>query len=71
MRVVAAATGTFYGQAMTTGDIYTIGGSGTVFPANGVRAAKAEFSAGDLVVTAGGDLQLTDEPANRILGIGG
>ena len=26
IRVIAAATGTFYGQAMTAGDIYTIAG---------------------------------------------
>ena len=29
IRVVAAGTGTFYGQAMTAGDIYTIAGDGT------------------------------------------
>jgi trimeric autotransporter adhesin len=29
IRVVAAATGTFYGRAMTAGDIYTIAGTGT------------------------------------------
>jgi hypothetical protein len=29
VRVVAAATGTFYGQAMTAGDIYTVAGDGT------------------------------------------
>ena len=28
IRVVAARTGTFYGQAMTTGDIYTVAGDG-------------------------------------------
>ena len=28
IRVVAAATGTFYGRAMTAGDIYTIAGDG-------------------------------------------
>ncbi len=28
VRVVAGTTGTFYGQAMTAGDIYTLGGSG-------------------------------------------
>jgi hypothetical protein len=27
--VVAASTGSFYGQAMTGGDIYTIAGNGT------------------------------------------
>ena len=29
VRVVAASTGTFYGQAMTAGDIYTVAGNGT------------------------------------------
>jgi len=29
IRVVAASTGTFYGRAMTAGDIYTIAGTGT------------------------------------------
>ena len=28
IRVVAARTGTFYGQAMTKGDIYTVAGGG-------------------------------------------
>ncbi len=30
IRLVAAGTGTFYGQAMTAGDIYTVAGDGTV-----------------------------------------
>ena len=29
IRVVAETTGTFYGQAMTAGDIYTVAGDGT------------------------------------------
>ena len=29
VRVVAASTGTFYGQAMTAGDIYTVAGNGS------------------------------------------
>ena len=29
VRVVAATTGTFYGQPMTAGDIYTVAGGGT------------------------------------------
>jgi hypothetical protein len=71
VRVVAASTGTFYGQAMTAGDIYTLGGSGTTFPANGVPAVKAGFDALGLAATAGGNLQVSDLPANRILQIGG
>src|SRR5258708_20217755 len=30
VRVVAASSGTFYGQAMTAGDIYTVAGAGTL-----------------------------------------
>ena len=30
VRVIAARSGTFYGQPMTAGDIYTIAGDGTV-----------------------------------------
>ena len=30
IRVVADSTGTFYGQAMTAGDIYTVAGNGTL-----------------------------------------
>ncbi len=29
IRVVAGVTGTFYGQQMTAGDIYTVAGTGT------------------------------------------
>ncbi len=70
VRVVAERTGTFYGQAMTAGDIYTLGGTGTAFPANGVPAAKAAFSALGLAVTATGNLEVSDLPTGRILQIG-
>jgi hypothetical protein len=71
LRVVAERTGTFYGQAMTAGDIYTIGGTGPAFPADGVLAVNAGFSGFGLAVTAAGNLQVSDLPANRILEIGG
>jgi hypothetical protein len=32
VRVVAVRTGTFYGQAMTAGDIYTVAGTGSSGP---------------------------------------
>ncbi len=35
IRVVAVKTGTFYGQAMTAGDIYTVAGSGGCQPPMG------------------------------------
>jgi sugar lactone lactonase YvrE len=71
LRVVAERTGTFYGQSMIAGDIYTIGGTGHSFPAGGVPAVKAGFSGFGLAVTAAGNLQVSDLPANRILEIGG
>jgi len=44
VRVVAEATGTFYGQAMTAGDIYTIAGNGTEgYAGDGGAAASAEL----------------------------
>ncbi len=47
LRVVAAQTGTFYGQSMTAGDIYTIAGEGigTGSQANGVPATEADVEA--------------------------
>ena len=44
IRVVAATSGTFYGQAMTAGDIYTVAGNGTFgFAGDGGPAASAEL----------------------------
>src|SRR5258708_39759899 len=44
VRVVAAATGTFYGQAMTAGDIYTVAGNGTTtLSGDGGPATKARL----------------------------
>ena len=52
IRVVAASSGTFYGKAMTAGDIYTIAGTGTYgFSGDGGPAASAEL-AGPAGVTA-------------------
>jgi hypothetical protein len=44
VRVVAAATGTFYGVPMTAGDIYTVAGNGTPgFSGDGRAAVRAEL----------------------------
>ncbi len=40
VRVTAASTGTFYGQSMVQGDIYTIAGGGST-SGNGVAATSA------------------------------
>ncbi len=37
VRVLAEKTGTFYGKAMTAGDIYTVAGGGSSYPGNGGR----------------------------------
>lgn len=61
VRVVAAATGEFYGVPMTAGDVYTVAGNGTQgYPGDGGPATEAELdqpfgvgvdAAGNLVVT--------------------
>ena len=68
IRVVAASTGTFYGQAMTDGDIYTIAGTGAKgFSGDGAPATSAELnSPGGLTVDAAGNLVFADTGNNRI-----
>jgi hypothetical protein len=65
VRVVAAATGTFYGQAMTAGDIYTVAGTGPLgYSGDGGPGTRAELAdplgvgvdaAGNLLVADGFD----------------
>ena len=66
VRVVAAATGTFYGQQMTAGDIYTVAGVQSLGPAgDGGPATRAWLGpaigsvrpdrAGNLVLAASGE----------------
>ncbi len=44
IRVVAGSTGTFYGQSMSAGDIYTIAGNGTTEPtSSGTPAASTSI----------------------------
>ena len=62
LRVVAAATGTFYGQAMTAGDIYTIAGDGTAgYAGDGGPATAAELDQpAGVLVDANGNLVVAD-----------
>ncbi|HEY1918158.1 MAG TPA: hypothetical protein VGH27_21505 [Streptosporangiaceae bacterium] len=61
IRVVAAHTGTFYGQAMTTGDIYTVAGGGTKQTANGIPATSAELNnPGQVAIDGAGNLAFSD-----------
>src|SRR6266702_1223100 len=68
VRVVAARTGTFYGQPMTAGDIYTVAGDGTkAFSGDGGPATSAELSLpGGVAVDAAGNLLIADTGNNRV-----
>jgi hypothetical protein len=68
VRVVAVTSGTFYGQSMTAGDIYTVAGDGTAGPAgDGGPATSAELSSpGDVAVDAAGNLIIADTRNNEI-----
>jgi hypothetical protein len=68
VRVVAAGTGTFYGQAMTAGDIYTVAGNGTFgFSGDSGPATAAELAGpGQTVVDGAGNLVIADSGNNRV-----
>jgi sugar lactone lactonase YvrE len=67
VRVVAHKTGTFYGQAMTAGDIYTVAGGGTGGLGDGGPATSAELSSPDGVAVDGtGNLVIADTFHHRI-----
>jgi hypothetical protein len=73
VRVVAAATGTFYGQPMTAGDIYTIAGNGTAgFSGDGGPASNAELSSPtDVAINNAGTLLIADANNYRIRAVTG
>ena len=68
IRVVAASSGTFYGQHMTGGDIYTIAGTGSYgYSGDGGPATSAQLSdPAGVAVDAAGNLVLASTSANRI-----
>jgi len=68
VRVVAEHTGTFYGQAMTAGDIYTVAGTGQAgYSGNGGPATKARvYEPYGVALDAAGNLVLTDYQNNRV-----
>jgi hypothetical protein len=70
VRLVAARTGTFYGQAMTAGDIYTIAGQGTPYHSgNGVPATAAQmdlFESSAVRVDGSGNVLIADTFDNLI-----
>jgi trimeric autotransporter adhesin len=69
VQVVAAKTGTFYGQNMTAGDIYNIAGkSGLKVSGNGGPALKAGLGEllGQVELDQTGDVVLADDSASSI-----
>ena len=76
LRVVAATTGTFYGMAMTQGDIYTVAGNGTFgYSGDGGPATSAQLqlvfaisgtAAGGLALDANDNLVIADTFDNRV-----
>jgi hypothetical protein len=68
IRVVAARSGTFYGQAMTAGDIYTVAGDGTAgYAGDGGPAVQAELSSPEgVAVDRSGDLVIADGGNGRV-----
>ena len=68
VRVVAASTGTFYGTAMTKGDIYTIAGNGTgAYSGDGGPATSAELNFPQAVAVDGsGNVVIADTYNNRV-----
>jgi hypothetical protein len=68
IRVAAGTTGTFYGQQMTTGDVYTVAGTGTYgFSGDGGPATSAQLSdPAGVTVDAAGNLVIADYGDNRV-----
>jgi hypothetical protein len=66
VRMVAAASGTFYGQAMTAGDIYTIAGGGSVTGDGGLAISANISYANGVAVDSSGDVFIAEQSQNKI-----
>ena len=71
IRVVAASTGTFYGQPMTAGDIYTVAGGGSNGLGDGGPATFAEVFPNGVALDHHGNLVIADTNNNRIREVAG
>jgi NHL repeat len=72
VRVVAGTTGTFYGQAMTAGDIYTVAGGASGFSGDGGPATSAALSGPEAAITdPAGDVLISDTGNDRIREVAG
>jgi secreted PhoX family phosphatase len=69
VRVVAEKTGTFYGQAMTAGDIYTVAGDASkesFFGDGGPATEAGLYNPDDVAVDSNGNLLIADSFNERI-----
>ena len=68
VRVVAAGSGTVFGKAVRSGDIYTVVGTGTAgFSGDGALAGRASLDhPGAVVVEGNGDLVVADTDNHRV-----
>jgi DNA-binding beta-propeller fold protein YncE len=68
VRVVAVRNGTFYGQNMIAGHIYTVAGTGIAgFSGDGGRPRAAELNRpAGVLVTSAGDLLIADQNNGRV-----
>ena len=72
VRVVAASTGTFYGIAMTVGDIYTVAGSTFGVSGDGGPATQAQLDRPiGVAVDAQGDIAIADFVPNSVRVVAG
>jgi hypothetical protein len=68
IRVLAAASGTFYGKPMTTGDIYTVAGNGTDgFTGDGGPATSAALDFPSGLAADGHSLLISDNRRIRMV----
>ena len=67
VRFVPASSGTYFGQAMTGGDMYTIAGTGTQgFSGNGAVATSAELNQPQAVAFDGNSIVIADTYNNQV-----
>jgi hypothetical protein len=72
IRAVAETTGTYYGTAMTAGDIYTIAGNGSDgYSGDGGPATSALYFASDVAVDGSGNVLIADTDNDRIRVVAG
>jgi hypothetical protein len=69
VRIVAGSTGTFYGQAMIAGHVYTVAGNGTFGPSGDGGPATGAALAGPngVTVDAAGNIVIADNNQVRIV----